>query len=574
MGLEELLNDAGGLGRFQIVNLFIFYLGKLFSGWSMFQMTFAGIVPDFLCERSTSDDVLDLEALSLNLTSNRCYIPLNASDLSLGKIECVAYNYTSPYKTVMKDFDLVCGRDWIKPTLISIQMAGLMLGSIVAGQLGDVLGRWKSNLIFVIILCLGNMAAAFSPGWEVFAVFRCVIGVGIGGIMVVSFTQPIEFMPKKWRPVVSCTPAWALGVTIFSFTAYLLQDWRKMHFVTGASGILQIPLLFLVPESLRWLATQGRIDQAEVVIDKVAKWNGKPPVPHARATLEDVYSEQKQAEEKSQRYTYMSILRPWSTAKITLIMFYHWFCYSLSYYGISFGVSDLAGNFFLNVLLLGLIDTPPLLLTLYTNNKIGRKWTALIFIIVAVSGAVACMTIIFTGEGGKGSVMVTTLSLIARTGVSVSWYVMQTWGNELYPTVIRNLGYGAANTTARVAGILAPFIIDFKTRMTESYVLIVVLLAIDLVLILLLSDTKGITLSDTIAGAKGKEPEVNEKSGQELKSVANIKAKSSGVRMKEKSSEKFADTKGSLDIQNEIKGLNNQEKGYQYGESGFTDIRL
>ncbi|GFR73588.1 solute carrier family 22 member 21 [Elysia marginata] len=180
MGLEDLLNDAGGLGRFQIVNLLIFYLGKLFCGWSMFQMTFAGIVPDFLCEGSTGGDNLDLEALPVNSTSNLCYIPFNTSDLSLGKAECVAYNYTSPYKTVMKDFDLVCRRGWVKATLTSIQMAGLMLGCMAAGHLGDTLGRWKSNLIFVIILCLGNMAAAFSPGWEVFAVFRFVIGVGIG----------------------------------------------------------------------------------------------------------------------------------------------------------------------------------------------------------------------------------------------------------------------------------------------------------------------------------------------------------------------------------------------------------
>lgn len=507
MGLEELLQDAGGFGRFQLINLLIFFLGKLYSGWSIFQMTFAGIVPDFICEGTLNDEVINMDALPLNLTMNKCYLPLDASDASSKQLDCVAFNYTSPYKTVMKDFNLVCGREWIRQALTSIQMAGLMVGSMIAGQLGDAIGRWKTNMIFVVIHISGNIAAAFSPGWEVFGLCRFVIGVGIGGTLVVCFIQPMEFMPKKWRPIVAIIPAWAVGVSMFTLTAYLLQDWRKLHFVNGAAGLLHIPLLFLVPESFRWLATQGHIDQAVTVIDKVARWNGKPPVPHARTTLKNLYSEQKKTDDKAKVYTYLSIIRPWSTAKVTLIICYHWFCYSLAYYGISFGVSDLAGNFFVNIFLVGILSAPFLPITLYTNNKIGRKWSALACNLVAVSGAVGCMTLVLIGAGGNSPITITTLSLIAKTSVAVGWAVVMTWGNELYPTVIRNLGYGAANTTARVAGILAPLFIDFKTRMTESYILIVALLVIDLVLILLLPDTKGMTLPDTFLDVKDKAPE-------------------------------------------------------------------
>lgn len=576
MGLEELLQDAGGFGRFQIANLLILYLGKLFCGWSMFQMTFAGIVPDFVCKGSSDENVIDLAALPVNFTKNKCYLPLNASSPISSKFECVAYNYTSPYTTVMKDFDLVCGQEWIRQALTSIQMAGLMVGCMVAGQLGDAFGRWKTNMMFVVIHNIANMAAAFSPGWEIFAVCRFFIGVGIGGILVVSFIQPMEFMPKKWRPVCACTPAWAVGMAVFSLTSFLLQDWRKLHFLNGAVGLVHIPILFLAPESLRWLATQGRIDEAVAVIDKVARWNGKSAVPNARATLENLYSEQKSADEKAKRYTYMSIVRPWSTAKITLIICYHWFCYSLSYYGISFGVSDLAGNFFVNVLLLGLIETPLQLFTLYTNNKIGRKWTALVLNIMAFSSAVSCMALMITGVESKGSVTITTLSLIAKTGVSVAWAVLQTWGNELYPTVIRNLGYGAANTTARVAGILAPLIIDFKTRMTESYILIGILLAIDLVLILLLPDTKGITLPDIILDVKVKAPEKKEKAGHEVTAVVyNISAdKSKNDIIIGKSPETSAHDNASFDVKSELGHATDHVKDYEYDVNGFTDIRL
>ncbi|KAK3762790.1 hypothetical protein RRG08_040487 [Elysia crispata] len=497
-GLEELINAAGGFGRFQFINLIIMLSGKFFCGWSMFQMTFAGLVPDFYCAGSAREDVLDFDSLPRNSTFNKCYVPFNTTNPYENKSECLIYNYTSPYKTIMKDFDLVCGRGWIKRALIVIQMAGLMVGCMTAGQMGDAIGRWWSNFIFVTVHCVGNLATAFSPGWEIFAACRFFIGVGIGGILVVAFIHVMEFLPKKWRPACASTPAWMVGVAVFALASYLLHDWRKLHFLCGACGLLQLPFLFFIPESVRWLVTQGRIDQAMTVIDKVARWNDRPPVQRARVVLENVYSEQKEAQTSEKKYTYVAIVRNWSVSKITLIMCYHWFCYSLAYYGISFGVSDLAGNFFVNVLLLGLIDTPCLLLSLYTNIKLGRKWTAVPLLVISLGCALTCMVLMITGEGGKASILITLLSLTAKSSVLVAWSVVQTWGNELYPTVIRNLGYGAANTTARVAGIFAPMIIDFKTRMTESYVLMGVLLLVDLVFVLLLPDTKNKFLPDTI----------------------------------------------------------------------------
>ena len=84
-----------------------------------------------------------------------------------------------------RQFDLVCGRGWIKRALIVIQMAGLMVGCMTAGQMGDAIGRWWSNFIFVTVHCVGNLATAFSPGWEIFAACRFFIGVGIGALTLV-----------------------------------------------------------------------------------------------------------------------------------------------------------------------------------------------------------------------------------------------------------------------------------------------------------------------------------------------------------------------------------------------------
>ena len=68
-----------------------------------FQMTFSGMVPQFTCESSDGGDDLGFSQLPVNVTTNECLVPLNVSFTSSDKAECMTFNYTSPYKTVMKD---------------------------------------------------------------------------------------------------------------------------------------------------------------------------------------------------------------------------------------------------------------------------------------------------------------------------------------------------------------------------------------------------------------------------------------------------------------------------------------
>ena len=66
-------------------------------------MTFAGIVPEFICESSGSGDDLGFGQLPENITTNICLVPLNVSVTSSDKAKCMTFSYTSPYKTAMKD---------------------------------------------------------------------------------------------------------------------------------------------------------------------------------------------------------------------------------------------------------------------------------------------------------------------------------------------------------------------------------------------------------------------------------------------------------------------------------------
>ncbi|RUS76069.1 hypothetical protein EGW08_016173 [Elysia chlorotica] len=473
MSIETLLISAGGMGRFQWSMLLIVSMGKVFSGWSVLQMTFAGIIPDFYCETSVR---LSHDPFPRNVTLNSCTVPGSSSSYNSGSgtdLECDAYNFTGSYSTVITDFDLVCDKAWVKPAVTSIQMTGLLVGAVIAGQLGDTWGRWRTNFLFALIMAVSNIATAFSNSWQVFALCRFIIGAGIGGSAVMVFILNVEFMTPKWRPIAGCFPSWAIGVCCFSLSAYLLQDWRNIQLACGVGGLLVLPLLLLVPESPRWLTVRGRLKEARATIEKVARWNGKPSVPHVMETLQTVYEQEKKAREGGQRYTYLDVFYTWTNTKTTLIMSYHWFCYALLYYGISFGISSLAGNIFLNIFLLGIIELPTFV-TFFLNKNLGRKWTAALAVTSCLTCLIVCMVLQIVGFGGNKSLVVTGFSLAARTAAIMAWVTSMTWGSELYPTVIRS-----------------------DERMAASYTVLAAVLAVDLVLVFLLPDTKNTPMQDS-----------------------------------------------------------------------------
>ena len=75
-------------------------------------------------------------------------------------------------------------------------------------------------------------------------------------------------MPRTLRPPVC---AWLL----LSLAAYHIPDWRVLQWMTSIPGFLAIVLWWVVPESPKWLLSQGRLEEAEETIRKAAKENGK-----------------------------------------------------------------------------------------------------------------------------------------------------------------------------------------------------------------------------------------------------------------------------------------------------------
>jgi sugar porter (SP) family MFS transporter len=172
---------------------------------------------------------------------------------------------------IKKEFSLSSTMEEI---VISSVLLGSLLGAAAGGVLADRLGRRRLSIATAIIFCLGAAGAALAPDTAWLITARVVAGVAIG---VASFVSPLyisEIAPVAIRGKLVSINQVALtsGIVISYLIDYAFapsQDWRWMF------GLAIIPAaafgigLFFIPDSPRWLAGRGHLDQARAVLKKI-----------------------------------------------------------------------------------------------------------------------------------------------------------------------------------------------------------------------------------------------------------------------------------------------------------------
>nr|KAG5691451.1 hypothetical protein BaRGS_017294 [Batillaria attramentaria] len=399
--MDSLIKEAGGWGKFQIMMSSTIKFGKMPIAWSMMLMSFAGMVPDWWCLPPDDDLGHNDNQLSShgnghygnwsrdNTTFQVCTIP------DSGGQSCDDYVvFDETMSTVVNEWSLVCDLSNVKPLMTSLQMVGVLVGAFVGGQAADMFGRRVT--VYMTSLChvIASLIAAFSVTWQMFMVMRVMIGITLGVFLVSSFSYPLEFVNPAWRQVVSFIPAWSVGVSIFALMAWLVPNWSYLH-------------IGFVPESARWLAAKGRLEEAEAVVERVARVNGRPKPNDTLSRLRAVAEEERQAGQ-GRRYTYLDVYRGWRMAFTTLVLHFIWFSSSFSYYAISFGVSALSGNVFLNIFIMANVEIPSDFSTVFLANKWDTsedvvRGYIVVGVLMAVSG-LACLLLRETkGQGLQDS---------------------------------------------------------------------------------------------------------------------------------------------------------------------------
>ncbi|XP_035186177.1 solute carrier family 22 member 15-like isoform X3 [Oxyura jamaicensis] len=248
----------------------------------------------------------------------------------------------------------------------------------------------------------------------------------------------------------------AVGIAVYALLGYCVREWRHLALVANTPGVVFLLLSFMLPESPRWLYSQGKTAEAEDVMQYIALGNGKE-----RLNLKLKPSAGTSRKDESPPGILNLVKHPvlrWRT----IILMYIWYVCSLVYYGLTLNAGELGGNLYLNVALYGLVEVPAFPLCMFFIEKpwSGRRKTMMCFLIFA---GFACMFTMFLPKNSGLLLSPTLLALCGKMMVSAAFNIVYIYTSELYPTVLRNAGLGVCSMSCRFGGILAPFVPSMKS---------------------------------------------------------------------------------------------------------------
>ncbi|CAK8674381.1 unnamed protein product [Clavelina lepadiformis] len=294
---DVILEKIGGLGRYQVLLVAMVCYYSIPSGFNSLAPVFMNYKPEYRCKVPPIDSNFNLtENEILNLTTpvdasgayatcqrygynlSLCETDLSCVNKSAGPIQCdLGYHYdTSIFpQTVITEFNLVCDQAYLDPVATSIYMVGVLIGSIVFGIISDKWGRKPTMISTAVLGFAALIGTSFVHNYWLFVFCRFVVAFLGYGTYLSSFVYLLEITSNKWRTLigVSFQLVFAVGYMILSGIAYYWRNWHKMNFVTGVLGLPYAVFLIFIPESPRWLFSNGKEEEGKKISRKFAKYN-------------------------------------------------------------------------------------------------------------------------------------------------------------------------------------------------------------------------------------------------------------------------------------------------------------
>lgn len=174
--------------------------------------------------------------------------------------------------SISDDFDL---DGYEEGLVVSILYAGSILGSLFGGPLCDSIGRWKTIQIQNLVFVFGALLTGLAPNLGTLCAGRFFVGIAsaISGLADVPYLT--EIAPSEYRGLLSGQYEILVGAGILlSFCLDLAfssfpNGWRWAFVLPGIFAFIQSILLFLLPESPKWLIAKGRLDEARLVLQHI-----------------------------------------------------------------------------------------------------------------------------------------------------------------------------------------------------------------------------------------------------------------------------------------------------------------
>ncbi|MEO6453503.1 MAG: sugar porter family MFS transporter [Ginsengibacter sp.] len=339
---------------------------------------------------------------------------------------------------------------------------GCVLGAMFAGYISDTIGRKKALLITAILFFISAVAASLATNLTQFILARLIGGLGIGAASMLSPLYISEIAPAKNRgTLVSLYQlAIVIGINVIYFVnlkiaAYGNEPWNVEYGwrYMLASGILPalifFILLFLVPESPRWLTKKNRSEEAFTILEKV---NGEEK---AKAVLQEI-KDALTHETGTIRELFQPGLRKAMIVGIVLALFSQITgINAIIYYAPEIFKTAGAGaeSALLQTVILGSVNTLFTFVAIWLIDKVGRK----ILLLWGVAGMIISLLAIglcyyynFTNGPWLLIFIIIYLASFASSLGPIPWVIM----SEIFPTKTRGIAMSFATVVLWIGVVL------------------------------------------------------------------------------------------------------------------------
>ncbi len=336
---------------------------------------------------------------------------------------------------------------------VSATFLGMLIGSFLAGVLGDRYGRRFTYQVNLVIIGVTSMAAALAPSMHWLIAFRLVMGLGLGAEIVIGYATLTEFVPpgRRGRWLAWLALITDSAVTVSALAGYFVIPkfgWRPMFGLAGIGALIVWRARRKMPESPRWLESVGRAEEADRIIGDVeAEFREPLPAPRTAPVSEAAVRNVPLRILFSRAVIRRTLLG--SLVDVTINVVLYGFLTWLPTFMVMerFGVKESLR--YTMLMSLGVPLGP--LIACFLADRVGRR--------VSLAAASTISAILGVAYAQAGSVQMATLigfflflALYLVVALGLASYVP-----ELFPTEYRLRGAGVAMTAGRAGAAIVPW---------------------------------------------------------------------------------------------------------------------
>jgi MFS transporter, putative metabolite:H+ symporter len=337
---------------------------------------------------------------------------------------------------------------------ISKTFLGMTIGALITGFLGDRYGRRFTYQVNLAIFGLASLAAAFAPDMTTLNWLRFVMGLGLGAEIVVGYSTLTEFVPpqSRGRWLASMSFLVVSGLPVTALLGYLIipvWGWRPMFVIAGVGALIVWWLRKNLPESPRWLESQGRNEEAEAIMAAIEKRaaTALPAVTPAAPALQVDF-----AALARPPLLLRMIVGSWVLITVNTLIF--GFVTWLPQFFVQQGLTITRS--FEYTLVLVIASPAGCALGALCADFVGRRKS----IIGASIATVVLGAIYATFTATTAPVIVLTIGFLLVLVIYIQVAILfGVYTPELFPTEVRLRANGICNTLGRAATIVSPFVV-------------------------------------------------------------------------------------------------------------------